>query len=74
MGSVQRIEIGPYILDKTLGSGTTNKVNLAMNQETKELVAIKIIPKALFESRPNLQPKIQREVVLMRLLTRTFFA
>ncbi|OHT13108.1 CAMK family protein kinase [Tritrichomonas foetus] len=60
--------IGPYLLIKTLGVGTTGKVKLAVNQETKQEVAIKIIAKTTFQQRPNLHIKIQREIALMRLV------
>lgn len=61
-------EIGPFLLIKNLGVGTTGKVKLAINRETKQEVAIKIIPKTTFQQRPNLQVKIQREIALMRLV------
>ena len=61
-------EIGPYRLVKTLGIGTTGKVKLAINQETKQEVAIKIISKTIFQQKPKLQEKIQREIALMRLI------
>ncbi|KAK8884034.1 Serine/threonine-protein kinase brsk1 [Tritrichomonas musculus] len=64
----QQQEIGPFLLIKTLGIGTTGKVKLAINQETKQQVAIKIITKTTFQQRPNLQVKIQREIALMRLV------
>ena len=65
---VQQQEIGPFLLIKTLGIGTTGKVKLAINRETKQEVAIKIIAKTTFQQRPNLQVKIQREIALMRLV------
>ncbi|OHS95141.1 CAMK family protein kinase [Tritrichomonas foetus] len=60
--------LGPYVLTKHLGQGTTGKVKLAINTETQQLVAIKIICKESFAQRPNLQTKIQREIALMRLV------
>ena len=43
-------EIGQYVLVKTLGSGTTGKVKLAINRETKQEVAIKVIKKTTSKS------------------------
>jgi BR serine/threonine kinase len=60
--------IGNYVLTRTLGYGATGKVKLAINEETGEEVAIKIISKSTFDTKPGLQPKIQREIALMRLL------
>lgn len=64
----QGAEYGPYLLIRPLGTGTTGKVKLAVHRETQQEVAIKIISKASFQQRPNLQSKIQREVALMRLV------
>ena len=68
MSAERQIMIGPYLIVKTLGMGTTGKVKLAINQETKQEVAIKVIFKEAFKERPNLQFKIQREIALMRLV------
>jgi BR serine/threonine kinase len=62
------MSVGAYVLARTLGCGSTGKVKLAMNQEKKQEVAIKIIPRSAFESKPDLQTKIQREIALMRLV------
>ncbi|OHT13635.1 CAMK family protein kinase [Tritrichomonas foetus] len=61
-------EVGEYILGRTLGSGTTGKVKLAVHKVTGQQVAIKIIKKAMFDVKPDLQRKIRREIALMRLL------
>ena len=61
-------QLGPYVLTKYLGQGTTGKVKLAINTENQQQVAIKIISKESFQERPNLQSKIQREIALMRLV------
>jgi BR serine/threonine kinase len=60
--------IGPFTLIRTLGCGSTGKVKLAINNETRQEVAIKIIPKSAFDSKPDLRTKIQREIALMRLV------
>jgi BR serine/threonine kinase len=57
---------GAYVLMRNLGCGSTGKVKLAINQEKKQEVAIKIIPRS--ELKPVLQRKIQREIALMRLV------
>jgi BR serine/threonine kinase len=60
--------IGNYVLIRTLGCGSTGKVKLALNQDTGQEVAIKIISKSVFEQKPSLQTKIPREIALMRLV------
>lgn len=61
--------LGPYILLQELGAGAIGKVRLAVHTETQQTFAIKIISKAAFQKRPELQNKIQREISLMRLFT-----
>lgn len=61
-------EVGDYILGRTLGSGTTGKVKLAVHKTDGNQVAVKIIKKAMFDVKPDLQRKIRREIALMRLL------
>jgi BR serine/threonine kinase len=65
---LRRVEVGDYYFDKTLGCGTTGKVKLAERKDTGEPVAIKIIKKQNFESKPDLARKIHREIGLLRLL------
>jgi BR serine/threonine kinase len=60
--------IGDWRLGRTLGSGTTSKVKLAERISAPECAAVKIIKKSQFDSRPDLQRKIHREVALMKLL------
>ena len=59
--------VGPYVLVRNLGSGSTGKTKLGIHQETKQPVALKIIRKEDFSQKPELQSKIQREIALMRL-------
>ena len=68
MTQMSTTRIGDYNLMKTLGTGTTGKVKLAQNVNTGQFVAIKIIKKANFIQKPNLEAKIHREIALMRLL------
>ncbi|GJQ11503.1 hypothetical protein GpartN1_g3294.t1 [Galdieria partita] len=60
--------VGPYILGKTLGTGSTGKVKLAFNTEQNELVAVKIVRKDFLDSKPNLRRKVQREIAVMKLV------
>jgi len=61
-------QLGDYILIRTIGQGTTGKVKLGYNVENHQQVAVKIINKSSFETKPNLQAKIQREIALMKLV------
>lgn len=61
-------EVGDWIVGRTLGSGITGKVKFATHKVTGQKVAIKIIKKAQFDVKPDLQRKIRREVALMRLI------
>ena len=65
----QSAEIGPYRVVRTLGSGTTGTVKLAVHKDTNEEVAIKIIKKSDFATKPNLQMKIHREISLMKIVS-----
>jgi serine/threonine protein kinase len=75
--------IGPYVLGKTLGVGSTGRVKLGTHVETNSRVAIKIIPKdALSQADHNstdkralspekqaaLSKKIEREITIMKLV------
>jgi serine/threonine protein kinase len=86
MASPQRseaIRIGPYVLGKTLGVGSTGRVKLGTHVETKARVAIKIIPKDALsqddhnssekrvlspEKQAALSKKIEREITIMKLV------
>jgi BR serine/threonine kinase len=60
--------VGPYVLERVLGSGSTGKVKRARHKDTGEEVAIKIISKATFDQRPGLQRKVRREIALMKVI------
>mmetsp|Transcript_25549 Transcript_25549/g.42029 ORF Transcript_25549/g.42029 Transcript_25549/m.42029 type:complete len:657 (-) Transcript_25549:589-2559(-) len=60
--------IGPFILGKTLGVGSTGKVKLGTHKETGQKVAIKIVKKEFLESKPSLRKKIEREIAVMKLI------
>lgn len=59
-------QIGEYVVDRVIGSGSTGKVKLAHSTRTMETVAIKVIKKSKFESKPEIKEKIQREIAIMR--------
>ena len=59
--------VGDYILQSTLGTGSTGKVKLAEHRENGKKVAIKIIAKSTVEEQPDLAVKIRREISLMKL-------
>lgn len=60
--------VGPYIIGNTLGAGVTGKVKLAFHKNTGEQVAIKIINKELIAQKPAMEPKLRREIAVMKLL------
>ena len=66
--SSHQVSVGPYIVSRVLGEGTTGKVKLGFHKDTNQQVALKIIPKSSFEQNKNLQMKIQREIALMRIV------
>lgn len=60
--------IGPFILGKTLGTGTTGKVKLAFHKHTGAKVAIKIIKKDFLAARASVMKKVEREIAVMKVL------
>mmetsp|Transcript_7540 Transcript_7540/g.14738 ORF Transcript_7540/g.14738 Transcript_7540/m.14738 type:complete len:583 (-) Transcript_7540:1555-3303(-) len=63
-GSGKAKTVGPYLLGRPLGFGTTSRVHLAIHSVTKTAAAVKIIRKV-----PNLDlRKLQREISILRLL------
>lgn len=61
--------VGPYMLGKTLGSGSTGKVKLATHRDTHAQVAVKIIKKELLAQKPLLKRVVSREISVMKLLS-----
>ncbi len=57
--------VGPYVLGRTLGRGTTGKVKAAQHKDSGLEVAIKIVKKAYVKTHKQ---KIAREIAVMRLL------
>ncbi|KAI8915845.1 kinase-like domain-containing protein [Gorgonomyces haynaldii] len=63
--------IGPYLLGKTLGVGSTgSRVKLAVHMEKQYKVAIKIIakPQTQTDSAASTAMKLEREVTIMKLI------
>jgi serine/threonine protein kinase len=60
--------VGPFILGKSLGAGATGKVKLGFHKETGFKVAVKIINKEFLASRPSMRKKVEREIVVMKII------
>jgi serine/threonine protein kinase len=64
--------IGPYILGKTLGVGSTGRVKLGTHLETGLKVAIKIISRDKLsndeEKKEAMNKKLEREITIMKLI------
>jgi BR serine/threonine kinase len=61
-------ELGPWVLGRTLGAGTTGKVKLGTHKlDPCQRVAVKIIKRSQFDAKPDLMRKTRREIALMRL-------
>ncbi|KAI9016841.1 kinase-like domain-containing protein [Hyaloraphidium curvatum] len=68
--------VGPWILGRTLGSGSVGKVKLATHKDTGQRVAIKIVPKEeVYKDDRKGAPrkrdhrlKLEREVAIMKLI------
>jgi len=61
--------VGPFLLGETIGRGSIGRVKLAVHKETGFKIAIKIVDKEkITEVNPHLLQKIEREIVLMKLL------
>lgn len=60
-------KVGKYELGRTLGEGTFAKVKLAVNKETGEEVAIKILDKEKIYQQ-NMNDQIKKEIAIMKLI------
>ncbi|KAL6042729.1 Serine/threonine-protein kinase brsk1 [Balamuthia mandrillaris] len=60
--------VGPFTLGKTLGEGATGKVKLGRHNVTGQQVAIKIVSKDFLHKSPNMRKKVEREIVIMKLM------
>lgn len=81
VATIKGNKIGPWKLGETLGLGSTGKVQLAYNETTNQQAAIKVISKAIFNTKvtakesalaattPDSLPYgIEREIIIMKLL------
>ncbi|KAG0203148.1 hypothetical protein BGX28_004496 [Mortierella sp. GBA30] len=60
--------VGPYLLGKTLGKGSSGCVKLARHRTTNMQVAIKVISKASLANRAAVHRGIEREIAIMKLI------
>ena len=72
---IKRTCIGPWEFIKSIGAGSMGQVKLAMHQQTKQLAAVKIVPKAFTqrskdrrESNETRDARVIREAAIGRLL------
>lgn len=70
-----KARVGPWLLGRTLGRGSSGRVRLAKHIETGRLAAIKIVGKGKYEKSPHegqtgdsLTAGLEREVVIMKLI------
>lgn len=70
-----KARVGPWLLGRTLGRGSSGRVRLAKHTETGRLAAIKIVGKGKHEKPPHegqigdsLTASLEREVVIMKLI------
>jgi BR serine/threonine kinase len=62
-------QIGDWVIDRTIGAGSTGKVKLCHHKDRpEERAAVKIIDKSTFAQKAGLENRIKREIALMRLL------
>ena len=59
--------VGKYELGRTLGEGTFGKVKYAINTETKEAVAIKVLDKEKIQKQ-NMGNQIKKEISIMKMV------
>ena len=59
--------VGKYELYRTLGEGSFGKVKYAVNKETNEAVAIKILDKEKIQKN-NMGAQIKKEISIMKLI------
>ena len=60
-------KVGKYELGRTLGEGTFGKVKYAVNTETNEAVAIKVLDKESIQ-RQNMGNQIKKEISIMKMI------
>lgn len=60
-------KVGKYEIGKTIGEGTFGKVKLAINTETGDKMAIKVLDKSIIQ-RQNMGAQVKREISIMKLV------
>jgi len=60
-------KVGKYEISKTLGEGTFGKVKRALNTETQEWVAIKVLDKEKIQKQ-NMGSQVKKEISIMKLV------
>lgn len=60
-------KVGKYELNKTLGEGTFGKVKRALNTETQEWVAIKVLDKEKIHKQ-NMGTQVKKEISIMKMV------
>ena len=63
--------VGKYELGRTLGEGTFGKVKYAVNVETQEAVAIKVLDKEKIQKQ-NMGNQIKKEISIMKMVKHKF--
>lgn len=62
------VRVGPYELGATLGRGNFGLVKLAVNRETGEQFAVKIVKKEVLADETTANVEIKREIAIMKAL------
>ncbi|CAM9384324.1 unnamed protein product [Laminaria digitata] len=60
-------KVGKYEIGRTIGEGTFGKVKLAINTDTGDKMAIKVLDKSIIQ-RQNMGPQVKREISIMKLV------
>ena len=63
--------VGKYELYRTLGEGSFGKVKYAVNKETNEAVAIKILDKEKIQKQ-NMGAQIKKEISIMKMINHQY--
>eukprot|EP00754_Rhynchopus_humris_P048252 Rhum_TRINITY_DN7645_c0_g1::Rhum_TRINITY_DN7645_c0_g1_i1::g.24057::m.24057/K08796/BRSK; BR serine/threonine kinase len=68
MRNAGEVYVGPYILQDTIGVGTTGKVKAGFHKQTGQRVAVKIVKKKNMEDNLEVRQRVEREVKVLKLL------
>eukprot|EP01060_Flectonema_neradi_P009728 TRINITY_DN16938_c0_g1_i1.p1 TRINITY_DN16938_c0_g1~~TRINITY_DN16938_c0_g1_i1.p1 ORF type:complete len:275 (+),score=31.30 TRINITY_DN16938_c0_g1_i1:52-876(+) len=64
----EEIFVGPYVLEETIGTGSTSKVKVGRHKQTGKKVAVKIVRKLLMQEEAPVKLLVEREVKILKLL------